>query len=209
MGCLELYDLYQEYCETQIEYYFTEFVLKTEKLITWKIRKYGFSKEDMKDIRQNIYIQLWQASSKYDPLKSNPKTFTDLITRRAIMDFMKKQNREKRTAIIESLDTVTKEGALLHEVIPGEDVESIIIEKINFLNTYNTINDRLSELQKEVFNAFLRSSNWKLTADYDYIQKETGYNKKQIDNALYYIRKKAKGGNCGRQTMEKVRKIYC
>ena len=57
---------------------------------------YGFTKEDIEDIQQELQLHLYQQMPKYDPNRSSKATFVDRILENAIRDLIRRQKSQCR-----------------------------------------------------------------------------------------------------------------
>ncbi|MEC9094795.1 MAG: sigma-70 family RNA polymerase sigma factor [Planctomycetota bacterium] len=71
--------------------------------LVWSIaRRLSFSNPDAEDATQEIFLEIWKNSGKYNPGLGSEATFISMIARRRLIDRIRKQNRQIQTVPIES-----------------------------------------------------------------------------------------------------------
>ena len=83
-------------------------------------------------------------------------------------------------------ETETEFIELLQE---DEDLEYKVVNSIEYERLKKVFVSMLTPMEKDIFEILIEDHNSQ--ADYKLIMEETGYRAKQIDNALWRIRKKA------------------
>lgn len=70
--------------------------------LVWSIaRRFSFNNSDAEDATQEIFLEIWKNSGKYDPKISSEAAFISMIARRRLIDRNRKQNRRIQTVPIE------------------------------------------------------------------------------------------------------------
>ncbi|MHB0911813.1 MAG: sigma factor [Armatimonadota bacterium] len=60
------------------------------------IGHYGFTKSDLEDIEQELYLRLYRLLPKYDPARSSKATFVDRVLTSGTRDLIRRQTAAKR-----------------------------------------------------------------------------------------------------------------
>ncbi len=64
--------------------------------LIWSIiRNAGFHNGEAEDLVQNIFIEIWKSASRFDPNIRSEAVFISMITRRRMIDFLRKKITEK------------------------------------------------------------------------------------------------------------------
>lgn len=80
--------------------------------LIWSMaRKKGLGQQDAEDIVQEIFIDLWKSAERYDPSKASETAFVAMITRRRLIDRLRREQRRPSTQMI---------VPELHDVADGE-----------------------------------------------------------------------------------------
>jgi|TARA_B100001971_G_scaffold156820_1_gene146389 RNA polymerase sigma-70 factor (ECF subfamily) len=80
---------------------FEELINKYGNLI-WSIaRRYLSNQNEAEDAVQEIFVALWQSAGRFDPNKASEITFISMITRRRLIDNLRKNNKHKVLKSIE------------------------------------------------------------------------------------------------------------
>ena len=80
---------------------FEELINKYGNLI-WSIaRRYLSKQNEAEDAVQEIFVALWQSAGRFDPNKASEITFISMITRRRLIDNLRKNNKHKVLKSIE------------------------------------------------------------------------------------------------------------
>jgi RNA polymerase sigma-70 factor (ECF subfamily) len=56
-------------------------------------RKFTKTREDAEDVTQEIFIDIWKSAARFDPTKSPEQAFVMLISRRRLIDCLRKAKR--------------------------------------------------------------------------------------------------------------------
>lgn len=96
---------------------------------------------DAEDATQEIFVELWQQASKFDPAVAAEATFVAMVARRRLIDRMRKESRQPVTEVIvvEPMDDSSTEGTSAAEW--ADDVAKI-----------KRCLSRLSAQQQEILN---------------------------------------------------------
>lgn len=96
---------------------------------------------DAEDVTQEIFVELWQQASKFDPAVSAEATFVAMVARRRLIDRMRKESRRPVTQVIvvEPMDDSSIEGPAAAEW--ADDVAKV-----------KRCLSRLSTKQQEILN---------------------------------------------------------
>jgi len=80
---------------------FEKLINKYGNLI-WSIaRRYLSNQDEAEDAIQEIFVALWQSAGRFDPNKASEITFISMITRRRLIDNLRKNNKHKVLKSIE------------------------------------------------------------------------------------------------------------
>ncbi len=80
---------------------FEDFIQAYGNLV-WSIaKKYAPTIEDAEDAVQDVFMEIWQSADRFDPSKSSEVTFISLITRRRLIDRVRKIYRQPSFQSIE------------------------------------------------------------------------------------------------------------
>ncbi|MEL7059239.1 MAG: sigma-70 family RNA polymerase sigma factor [Acidobacteriota bacterium] len=88
--------------------------------LIWSMaRKKGLTQEDAEDVVQEVFIDLWKSASRYDPTKASETAFVAMITRRRLIDRLRREQRRPstQTMIPEVHDVSGSEHTHLENVV--------------------------------------------------------------------------------------------
>ncbi len=142
-----------------------------------------FSANYSEDAFQEATLALYSAINGYDSEKASFKTFAILCIKRALYDYIKRNNRQKDIPqdMLSSLDEVV--------VVDYKSPEKIFFEREAYESLAATIRLELSPLEYSVLELFLAGEK------YGDIAEKLSVSEKSVDNALGRIRKKIKGND--------------
>ncbi len=122
---------------------FTELDERSCKQLEYKAKSlvghYGFTKSDIEDIKQELYLHLYQQLPKYDPARSSKATFVDRVLGNAVRDLIRRRKSECR-------DYSMCQTSLDQPAYPGNE-------------GYETIGDTISEAQSASGISWNRQNN--------------------------------------------------
>ena len=168
---------------------------KYKELVNMKVTKYFIIGAEKDDIVQEGLIGLFKAIKNYSRDKQNSfKTFANLCIERQLITAIKTSNRQKHSPLnsylslnLAAYDNDDTEGSLM-EVFNSnliEDPLDTITKKEYFKKLENTIDESLSDFEKQVLHRYLNGES------YVKIAEKLNTPVKSIDNAIQRIRKKA------------------
>ena len=169
---------------------------KYKELVNVKTGKYFIIGAEKEDIVQEGLIGLFKAIKRFNPKKqSSFKTFANICIERQLITAVKSSNRQKHIPLNSylSLNTAAyeneEESVELIDTFDanntGEDPLEIIMKKEYFNEVQNSMEEVLSDFEKQVLNRFVNGES------YDVIAKKIDAPIKSVDNAIQRIRKKA------------------
>jgi len=197
-------ELVYKFIDTGEEKYFNQLIKKYEHIIRHKVNikvpnRYD---KDFGFIVNRVRIRLWEALKRsYNPNKSKPSTFINAVIEKAIQGYLQRQGRHKRyiNNYSDSLDKTIYESD--GREVKGYDYLSAknnpakeTIDKITYQQFINKLYNKMSDMEKKVFNVikYYPGNGRFQDSIYYKIIEETGLTYNQIDNALYRIRNKAR-----------------
>lgn len=72
--------------------------MKTFGGLIWSMaRKKGLGQQDTEDIVQEVFIDLWKSAKRYDPNQASETAFVAMITRRRLIDRLRREQRRPYT----------------------------------------------------------------------------------------------------------------
>ena len=75
--------------------------LQRFRSLIWSMaKKRGLSDEDAEDLSQEVMIELWKSAGRFDATKASEPAFVAMITRRRLIDRIRRQNRRPTTQAI-------------------------------------------------------------------------------------------------------------
>ena len=142
--------------------------------------KFYLAGGDNEDLLQEGMMGLFKAIGNYDPDKGAFPAFVKTCVLRQIISVVKKANDNKNRTL-----TNYVELSQIYDLaqIGGSPLD-VLIEKEGRENILQTIQEKLSPLEREVFLLFI------LGYDYDSICVELGKSYKSVDGAIQRARKK-------------------
>lgn len=171
-----------------------EFLLnKYKNFVRSKARSYFLIGADHEDIVQEGMIGLYKAIRDYRPEKlSSFRAFAELCITRQIITAIKTATRQKHiplnsyVSLNKPLYDEESDRTLLDIIIEGRasNPEDLIINREDFGNIHEKINEILSGLEQEVLCAYLDGKS------YQEIAEMLGRHVKSIDNALQRVKRK-------------------
>lgn len=70
--------------------------------LVWTMaRRRGLSPEDAEDLVQEVFIDLWKGADRFDPAVASEKIFVTMITRRRLIDRLRREQRRPPTQALE------------------------------------------------------------------------------------------------------------
>lgn len=92
--------------------------------LIWSIgKRYLRDSSDLEDVTQEVFIELWQKASRFDPCQGTEPSFVAVIARRRMMDRLRRTKAAKNSPPTHSLDEVDDIGvADIDPVVWGEEV---------------------------------------------------------------------------------------
>src|SRR5690554_82355 len=150
-------EYYQKYCETQKEDYFAKFYNNISGIIKHKIYIYGFyKKEDIEDIMQEVYIELFKSTENYKKDIGSTKAYINKIIFYAIISYINRLNSEKnkvnnKAISLEKYDSDDDKRSLEEVLTDSMDIENLYITRETIKEYIERICRRLSDMEKEIF----------------------------------------------------------
>ncbi|MEM9599311.1 MAG: sigma-70 family RNA polymerase sigma factor [Acidobacteriota bacterium] len=69
--------------------------------LIWSMaRKKGLGQQDSEDIVQEIFIELWKSAERFDPSQASETAFVAMITRRRLIDRLRREQRRPSTQMM-------------------------------------------------------------------------------------------------------------
>lgn len=69
--------------------------------LVWSMaRRRGLPAEDAEDVVQEVFIDLWKSADRFDPGQASEKVFVAMITRRRLIDRLRREQRRPQTQAI-------------------------------------------------------------------------------------------------------------
>lgn len=132
------------------------------------------------DAIQEATLALYSAIRSYDSQKSSFSTFAGVCIKRAVISFMKVQNRKKTipSELVSSIDEV--------EIPDSNSPEKIFFDRNDYEALTDNIKLELSKLEYNVLQLYISGYRYSVIAD------KLGLSEKSVSNALLRIRKKLK-----------------
>lgn len=170
---------------------------KYKHLASKKARSYFLAGAESEDLLQEAMLGLYTACRTFD-IKSNNQflPFASLCITSAVLDAVKKANRQKNKVLNESL-SLTNQGTVITEgkdednedivlYIPSEslDPEDALLNKERKKEMNNVINENLSTKEKRVLVLYLQGLSYRQIAE------ALGETTKAVDNAITRTKKK-------------------
>ncbi len=172
----------------------TEYILsKYKNLVRARARQYFLIGADRDDLVQEGMIGLFKAIRDFDNTKqASFRAFAELCIKRQIITAIKSASRQKHQPLNSyiSLDksdyNEDTDGVLLGALTSGSavDPEEVFLQRENIELLKEEVEDKLSSLEKSVFELALSGLN------YLEIAKELNRSPKSIDNALQRVKRK-------------------
>ena len=110
---------------------FDELIRKYGNLV-WSIaRRYLSNTDEAEDAVQEIFVSLWQSAARFDPSKASEITYISMITRRRLIDSLRKNKKHK---LLTSIEDVSYGNFLSQKSTLEQDAEiSLVIEALSKL----------------------------------------------------------------------------
>ncbi len=136
--------------------------------------------EHKEDAIQEATFALYSAIKGYDSQKSSFSTFASVCIKRAVISFLRSQNRKKNIPpeLVSSIDEV--------EIADGNSPEKIFFDRDNLVSLTNNIKLELSPLEYKVLELYISGYRYSVIAD------RLSITEKSVSNAMLRIRKKLK-----------------
>lgn len=174
----------------------TYIIEKYKEIVNAKVNKYFIIGAEKEDIIQEGLIGLFKAIKSFNPDKqSSFKTFANICVERQLITAIKSSNRQKHMPLNSYLSLNTsaydneEESVELIDTFnshhTGEDPLEIIMKKEYFNEVQNSMDNLLSEFEKQVLTRFVNGESYVIIA------KKLDAPVKSVDNAIQRIRKKA------------------
>ncbi len=166
---------------------------KYKNFVRAKARSYFLIGADREDIIQEGMIGLYKAIRDFKPDKlASFRAFAELCITRQIITAIKTATRQKHIPL-NSYVSLNKpiydeeSDRTLLDVLSGNkvtDPEELVISREEFVDIESKMGEFLSELEREVLNAYLDGKS------YQEIAQELNRHVKSIDNALQRVKRK-------------------
>jgi len=197
----EVYISYEEMADEQIvdharlgDRIAEEYLInKYKNFVRAKARSYFLIGADREDIIQEGMIGLYKAIRDFKPDKlASFRAFAELCITRQIITAIKTATRQKHIPL-NSYVSLNKpiydeeSDRTLLDVLSGNkvtDPEELVISREEFVDIESKMGEFLSELEREVLNAYLDGKS------YQEIAQELNRHVKSIDNALQRVKRK-------------------
>jgi len=197
----EVYVSYEEMADEQIvdharlgDRIAEEYLInKYKNFVRAKARSYFLIGADREDIIQEGMIGLYKAIRDFKPDKlASFRAFAELCITRQIITAIKTATRQKHIPL-NSYVSLNKpiydeeSDRTLLDVLSGNkvtDPEELVISREEFVDIESKMGEFLSELEREVLNAYLDGKS------YQEIAQELNRHVKSIDNALQRVKRK-------------------
>ncbi len=164
---------------------------KYKNLVNKISRSYFLIGGDIEDIVQEGMIGLYKAITHFSPQKNASfKTFASICIKNQIQSAIKIASSEKNRVLSSALSIADdpcfdEEEKLGYETISDfNSLEDKIVEKENVEEILFHVKEKLSPLEKKIFNLYLEGYN------YNEISQMANISKKSIDNGLTRIKSK-------------------
>lgn len=147
---------------------------------------------DLNDLMQEANVGFTDALNRYDASKdATLKTFVSVCVERRLLNYTNKQRTKKNQIEQESLSLdydYDQDGLTLKEILKDENADPShqILIQTQYKNVLNTIKEKLSNQEYEVFTYMLDG------LDYLEISKKLNKSPKQVDNTIQRIKSKIK-----------------
>ena len=167
-----------------------------EPVIKGIVKKYVRSAKklgiDLNDLMQEANVGFTDALNRYDASKdASLKTFVSVCVERRLLNYVYKQRTKKNQIEQESLSLdydYDQDGLTLKEILKDENADPShqILIQTQYKNVLNTIKEKLSNQEYEVFSYMLDG------LDYLEISKKLNKSPKQVYNTIQRIKTKIK-----------------
>lgn len=78
------------------------------KGLIWSLAKrYCPDRAEAEDAVQDVFVELWEKAERFDPSKASEKTFVAMITRRRLIDRLRREGRRVPTVPLENSNELT------------------------------------------------------------------------------------------------------
>ena len=169
---------------------------KYKDLVNVKVGKYFMAGAEREDILQEGMIGLFKAIKTFNSEKQNTfKTFANLCIERQLITAIKTSNRQKHMPLnsylslnIAAYDNNDDDSVELIDTFNSKTIEDpleTIMKKEYYEEVQKTINNSLSNFEKQVLERFIKGDSYLAIAE------ELDSPVKSVDNAIQRIRKKA------------------
>lgn len=155
------------------------------------IRGYFLLGADEEDLMQEAMIGLYKAILSYNPSKETTfRSFAGMCVKRNILSAIKKSNALKHKVLNDSVSFSAlgsfedDEENTIYNSIKQSFLDEKVSEKEDFNEVLQLIEKKLSKLEYEVLNEYLKGYS------YQYISEKLGISNKSVDNALSRIKSK-------------------
>ena len=136
--------------------------------------------EHKEDAIQEATFALYSAIKGYNSQKSSFSTFASVCIKRAVIAFLRSQNRKRviPSELVSSIDEV--------EIADSNSPEKIFFDRDNLESLTNNIKLELSPLEYKVLELYVSGYRYSVIAD------RLSITEKSVNNAMIRIRKKLK-----------------
>ena len=110
---------------------FDELIKKYGNLV-WSItRRFLSNTDEAEDAVQEIFVSLWQSAARFDPRKASEITYISMITRRRLIDNLRKNKKHK---LLKSIENLSNDNVLSQKSNLEQDAElSLVIGALSKL----------------------------------------------------------------------------
>lgn len=164
--------------------------------------KYRIPGCDSEEIEQECLFALrYKAIEDFNPDRGKFRSFAILCIRRHLFSIIKGNSQQKRRVLNESLsldedrsddgENLSLINLIVKEELPADEE---VVKKESRLTKHRKLKSRLSKLEKEVFNLYVRQYHYdEIVDELRDVFRDKKVTKKTVDNALQRIRLKAQG----------------
>lgn len=82
--------------------------------------------QDVEDLAQDVFIELWRCAHRFDPNVAAESSFVKMVTRRQMINRLRRNGRRNDVPLLEGLDFASDPGISIEQSLDADRINQII-----------------------------------------------------------------------------------